>query len=75
MKKIMNVLTFISIIGFVGAWECGAYGFKTLLLNSGITLSALFTFHVFRIILFINKELKRQKKHKIKHRTYNVKIS
>lgn len=71
MKKIMNILAFILIIGFVGAWESGSCEFKTMLLNSGITLSALFGFHLFRIMLNMNKELKRLKRHKITH----VKIS
>lgn len=75
MKKIMNVLAFIVIIGFVGAWECGNYDLKTLLFNTGVTLSLLFIFHIFRIGLNLNKELKQQKKHKIKNREFGVKIS
>lgn len=71
MKKIMNVLAFILIIGFVGAWECGSYDFKTMLLNCGITLSVLLAFNIFRTVLKMKKELKRLRKHKINH----VKIS
>ena len=67
MKKIMNILAFILIIGFVGAWESGSCEFKTMLLNSGITLSALFGFHLFRIMANMNKELKRLRRHKISH--------
>ena len=67
MKKIMNILAFILIIGFVGAWESGSCEFKTMLLNSGITLSVLFGFHLFRIMANMNKELKRLRRHKISH--------
>ena len=63
----MNILAFILIIGFVGAWESGSCEFKTMLLNSGITLSALFGFHLFRIMANMNKELKRLRRHKISH--------
>lgn len=78
MKKIMNVLAFILIVGFVGTWESGSCEFKTMLLNSGITLSVLFGFHLFRIMLSMSKELKRLKRHKITHREFSsghVKIS
>lgn len=75
MKKAVNVLAFIVIMGYVGSWECGNYDFKTLLLNSGLTLSVLFLFHIFRIIFDFNKELKLNKKHKIKHKKLGVKIS
>ncbi len=78
MKKIMNVVAFILIIGFVGAWECGSYDFKTMLLNCGITLSVLLAFNIFRGVLNMNKELKRLKRHKIKHGEFKmnrVKIS
>ncbi len=68
MKKIMNVLAFILIVGFVGAWESGSCEFKTMLLNSGITLSALFGFHLFWVINKMNKELKRLRRHRISHR-------
>ena len=68
MKKIMNVLAFILIVGFVGAWESGSCEFKTMLLNSGITLSALFGFHFFCSITKMNKELKRLRRHRISHR-------
>lgn len=75
MKKFMNVLAFIVIIGFVGAWECGNYDSKTLLFNTGITLSLLLMFHIFRIAIILSKELKQRKKHKIKHNKFRVKIS
>lgn len=67
MKKIVNVLAFIVIIGFVGAWECGSCDFKTMLFNSWVTLSMLFTFHIFRFLLILIKEIKKQKRHKLKH--------
>lgn len=66
MKKIMNTLAFIFIIGFVGAWECGSYDFKTLLLYAGLTLSVLFLFHFLRITLYITKQIKKSKRHKLK---------
>ena len=74
----MNISAFILIVGFVGAWESGDCEFKTMLLNCGVTLSALFGFHLFRIMLNMNKELKRLKRHKISHRQLTsgrVKIS
>ena len=71
MKKIMNFVAFILIVGFVGAWECGSYDFKTLLLNCGITLSVLLAFNIFRAVINMKKELKKLKRHKINH----VKIS
>ena len=71
MKKIMNFVAFILIVGFVGAWECGSCDFKTMLLNCGITLSVLLLFHTFRTFVKMSKELKRLKRHRIKH----VKIS
>ncbi|MBR5517592.1 MAG: hypothetical protein IKV86_01025 [Clostridia bacterium] len=67
MKKIMNILAFILIVGFVGAWESGDCEFKTMLFNSGITLSVLFGFHLFCFITKMNKELKRLRRHKISH--------
>ncbi|MEE1043467.1 MAG: hypothetical protein UH854_05835 [Clostridia bacterium] len=68
MKKTANIITFIIIIGFVGSWECGNSDFKTLLFNTGITLSLLLSFHTLRIIFEIIKILKRPKR-------INVKIS
>jgi len=68
MKKTANVLAFIVIIGFIGAWECGNTDFKTLLLNTGITLTILFTFHTLRIISKIIKIIRKPK-------GVNVKIS
>ncbi len=68
MKKTANVMAFIIITGFIGAWECGNMDFKNLLLNSGITLSILFLFHILRIILKIIKILRKPKR-------INVKIS
>ena len=65
MKKIINVLAFIIIIGFVGAWECGNCDFKVLLFNTGVTLSVVFAFHFTRITLNFLKNLKRQKRIKI----------
>ncbi len=71
MKKIINFLAFVVIVGFVGAWENGSSDFKSLLLNVGITLSTLFIFHICRFILAIIKEIKKQKKQKLRR----VKIS
>ena len=68
MKKLANVITFIVIMGFIGSWECGNTDFKTLLLNTGGTLTVLLTFHTLRIISKIIKILKRTK-------GINVKIS
>lgn len=68
MKKMANIITFIIIIGFVGSWECGNSDFKVLLLNTGVTLSILLSFHTLRIIFEIIKIIKRPKR-------INVKIS
>lgn len=65
MKKIINVLAFIIIIGFVGSWDCGNCDFKTMLLNMGVTLSMLFTFHIFRLSLIFFKAIKKSKRHKL----------
>lgn len=67
MKKIINVSAFILIIGFAGAWESGSCDFKTMLFNSWITLSILLAFHIFRLILIVNKAIKKSKKHKLNH--------
>ena len=78
MKKIMNILAFILIVGFVGTWESGGCDFKTVLLNSGITLSCLLGFHTFRTMINMKKELKRLRRHKINSRQFasgRVKIS
>lgn len=66
MKKLINTLAFIIIIGFAGAWECGSYDFKTLLLYSGITLSVLFGFHFLRISFCIIKMICKARRHKLR---------
>lgn len=66
MKKFINTLAFILIIGFVGAWECGNYDFKALLFNIGITLKALFAFHFCRITLYVIKAIRKTRRHKLK---------
>lgn len=66
MKKTANVLAFIIITGFIGTWECGNMDFKTLLLNVGITLSILFTFHLFRIIFKIIKIIRKTRRMHVK---------
>lgn len=65
MKKIINVLAFIIIIGFVGAWDSGSCDFKTMLLNTGVTLSMLFTFHIFRFSSIFLRAIKKSKRHKL----------
>lgn len=62
MKKFMNTLAFILIIGFAGAWECGSYDFKTFLFNTGITLTGLFLFHFSIITLYIIKTIRKIKR-------------
>ena len=67
MKKNMNLLALILIIGFVGAWECGSCNFKTMLLNVGITLSVLLAAHFVRIFFYVLKIIKKNKKQNVKH--------
>ena len=65
MKKFINTLAFILIIGFAGAWECGNYDFKTLLFNTGITLTGLFIAHICIITMYIIRTHKKIKSVKI----------
>ena len=66
MKKLMNALAFIMIIGFTGAWEMGKCDFKTLLLNIGMTLTVLLTYHTLTFIIYLIKEIKKSKKRKLR---------
>lgn len=63
MKKILNLVALICIAGFTGSWECGLCSFKTLLLNSGITLFVVLCFYLtFRFLKILNvKRIKHLK--------------
>lgn len=63
MKKILNILSFVIIMGLVGSWECDALSFGELLFLSGAILSLLMILHVFYALFFIvmnNKKIKRK---------------
>ena len=59
MKKLLNVIAFIIIMGFAGSWECGNCTFAELLKNTGTVLSALLVCHIVRIVLAFIKHNKR----------------
>ena len=65
MKKTVNVLAFILIIGFIGAWDCGNCDFKTLLFNVGVTLCILFIYHFLRMCFYTSKAIRRARRHKV----------
>ncbi len=46
MKKTLNLIALLCMVGFAGSWECGLCSFREMLMNMGTALSFIFVLHL-----------------------------